>query len=252
MTSADFIKCFLPLLQQGHCPHTIGRKYDLYGPLCFEYTNHTQSNHPSVNALHVAVQCNHHSVIQWLLSTERFDVNATTGFHGDTALHLAACSKTTSVDTVKLLVEHGADINLCSAHTGQSALLLSLQRRRFDIAQYLISKGCDVNIGLRDGITPIFYAVKCKRTDWVKALVDAGADQTRHGDVHGSLIGLAIRDDDLDTALALLDGDDAEVNSLVDVRHFNIKILSLSLAIYRCMYRAEFGENVTRFTRSLL
>ena len=74
----------------------------------------------------------------------------------------------------KLMVKHGADVNLAD-HNGETPLMLALEKGMFDLARYLVEKGADVNA--RDhvfGWTPLFYALK--NIEFVEFLVKHGAD----------------------------------------------------------------------------
>jgi ankyrin repeat protein len=66
------------------------------------------------------------------------DVNGTTEPTGLTPLHLAAGEG--HLDIVKLLLEHGADINARSAFR-VTPLALAARDRQTEVAAFLISKG---------------------------------------------------------------------------------------------------------------
>jgi ankyrin repeat protein len=61
-------------------------------------------------------------------------------------------------DSVKRLVEVGADVNLVSAGDKTSPLLMAIINGHFDLAGYLIDRGADVTLASAGGVTPL-YAV---------------------------------------------------------------------------------------------
>lgn len=93
-------------------------------------------------------------------------------------------------DSVKLLVDSGADINAIAAD-GKNALGLAIFNGSYDIANYLVDKGIDVNQADAQRFTPLFWAVDRRNMEtapnfpWVvtedplpliKKLLDRGAD----------------------------------------------------------------------------
>ncbi len=92
--------------------------------------------------------------------------------------------------TLKLLVEAGADINALTAD-GKNALGLAIFNGSYDIADYLVDQGSDVNQPDAQRFTPLFWAVDRRNMEtapnfpWVvtddplpliKKLLDQGAD----------------------------------------------------------------------------
>lgn len=75
---------------------------------------------------------------------------------GLTALHFAA--RQGAFNTVKTLVEGGANVNQASPADRMSPLLIATINGHFDLANYLIEHGADVNAATVGGATPL-YAV---------------------------------------------------------------------------------------------
>lgn len=105
-----------------------------------------------------------------------------------TPLHLAA--RDGHMDSVKVLVEAGADVNAIAAD-GKNALGLAIFNGSYDIADYLVDAGSDVNQADAQRFTPLFWAVERRNMEtapnfpWVvtddplpliKKLLDKGAD----------------------------------------------------------------------------
>jgi uncharacterized protein len=86
-----------------------------------------------------------------------FTYNELIGKHGGlTALLFAARQGAT--DTVKALVDGGADVNQVSAGDRTSPMLIAAVNGHYDLALYLLGKGADPNLASDAGIAPL-YAV---------------------------------------------------------------------------------------------
>lgn len=73
---------------------------------------------------------------------------------------------------VKLLIEHGSDVNFKSS-AGMTALILACKHGFYDIASLLIKSGADKNIKDSDGKTALFYAQENKFTDIINMLSES-------------------------------------------------------------------------------
>jgi ankyrin repeat protein len=73
---------------------------------------------------------------------------------GMTALLFAARQGFT--DTVKALVDGGADLNQVNAGDRTTPLLMAIINGHFDLAAYMIDKGADVRAAAFNGVTPLF------------------------------------------------------------------------------------------------
>jgi ankyrin repeat protein len=112
---------------------------------------------------------------------------------GMTPLLLAARQGYT--ETVKALVDNGADINQVSAGDRSSPLLTATINGHFDLAMFLLERGADPGAAAENGATPLYGALNCewapkslypqprayvnqKTTylDLMTALLDKGAD----------------------------------------------------------------------------
>lgn len=76
---------------------------------------------------------------------------------GLTALQFAAREGHT--ETVKALVEAGADVNLVSASDKMSTLTLSILNGQYDIAKYLLEHGADPKPASTDGVTALYATI---------------------------------------------------------------------------------------------
>ncbi len=77
-------------------------------------------------------------------------------YGGLTALHFAA--RQGAAETVRLLVEGGADVNVLTAGDETSPMLIAAVNGQFDLVNYLLDKGGDPNLASDAGMTPL-YAV---------------------------------------------------------------------------------------------
>ena len=90
--------------------------------------------------------------------------------YSDTAINLAAMYGTPEV--INLLLDEGANINNISPED-ETPLLSALRYRKFDNAKFLIEKGADVNIKDRAGLPALLHA---SDLEIMKLLLDKGAD----------------------------------------------------------------------------
>ncbi len=80
-----------------------------------------------------------------------------------------------SLETVKTLIEAGADINGRSP-IGSTALEMAVEWEYYDTAQYLLEHNANPNIADVGGMTPLHHAVAAGNVKLVKALLIRGAD----------------------------------------------------------------------------
>ena len=98
------------------------------------------------------------------------EVNATSGGTTPLASAIFACR----LDMVRLLVEHGAEVNTRDRH-GVTPLHLAAREGLLRTAQYLLDRGANVKARDNDGRSPLHDAV-CMNDDLGVLLIDAGAD----------------------------------------------------------------------------
>ena len=98
-------------------------------------------------------------------------------------------------DTVKALVDGGADLNQLSAGDKTSPLVMAIINGHFDLATYMIEKGANPNVAAFNGVTPLFAVLNIQWApkslypspkayqqqtttylDLMKTLLDKGAD----------------------------------------------------------------------------
>lgn len=86
------------------------------------------------------------------------------------------------VEKVKKLLDAGANPNKLDANGG-SALLMAIQRRNDACIDLLIqvSEAATINTRTRKGKSPLHEAILARRPDWVKGLLDRGADVELRG-----------------------------------------------------------------------
>jgi hypothetical protein len=100
------------------------------------------------------------------------DVNVATEGNGYTALIWAASRG--YAETVRLLVEDGANIDLQSAD-GQTALMRAADNGHFDVVKFLVESGADVNVQTDQGITALRLATLKNYVRIVDLLTVSGA-----------------------------------------------------------------------------
>lgn len=96
------------------------------------------------------------------------DINALGG--GATALMMATAYHP---DMVKYLINHGADVNICTYHG--TALTIAARTGNTDVARILLQNGADPNVIVLDGATPLMIAALNGKAEVIKVLVEFGA-----------------------------------------------------------------------------
>ena len=83
--------------------------------------------------------------------------------------------KYNDIETVKALIDEGADINIQDEETGYTALMWACEFNYADMAKMLVEEGADINIRAKDGSTALVRAAG-NAPDMVELLLLEGAD----------------------------------------------------------------------------
>ncbi len=106
--------------------------------------------------------------------------NPETGHVCQTPLLIAARSRAAGVDMLRLLVEHGADVNAVSGDLAITPLFEAVMSGDIGKVGFLVEAGADVNqeaMGeVMDGITPIAVAADAGSDDLLTFFLERGAD----------------------------------------------------------------------------
>ncbi|CAF0735492.1 unnamed protein product [Didymodactylos carnosus] len=100
---------------------------------------------------------------------------------GTTCLHAACYSDKASIKLVQLLCDYlqsksmPLDLNL-STVSGETPLLMAIERNDYELSEYLLIKGANPNISNRDGCYPLHLACYNVRPDIVLLLLSYDAD----------------------------------------------------------------------------
>jgi cytohesin len=126
------------------------------------------------NALHLASFEGNVECIRLLLQTSKAQINTKDAL-GRTPLHLAALSQ--SVDSVKELLENGAEIDNCDEmkETPLHGAVVKC-RQSTDVVKLLIFKGANVNAKDQFGQTPLHIAAFNENSKLAILLIHSGAD----------------------------------------------------------------------------
>ncbi len=112
------------------------------------------------------------------------------------------------VDTVKNLIEAGADVNV-KAKDGSTALMCASTG---EVAKILIEAGADINAKDKTGETALMSATRKFRTGIVKVLIEAGADVNAANPDGETGLKLAVKFNDVETINVLREAG-ADVNA---------------------------------------
>ena len=108
---------------------------------------------------------------------------------GTPVLSLAVRNK--CLETLELLLEKGAAINLCAEDRNYSALMDAAQVGYIEAVQALLEKKADTNIQSKDGQTALILSVGRREADIVEMLVKHGADYNIKDGLGMSALGYA-------------------------------------------------------------
>ena len=134
-------------------------------------------------ALHAAASRGRTKIVSLLLD-HGASINRICHPRQDSALWLA--TRDVHVDTVRLLIDRGADIDQQNS-AGTSPLGIASIVGSLELCKVLISAGANVNIKDNEGNTPAHRAIMCKEPIVLQYLIEKGAD-TRITNNHGETI----------------------------------------------------------------
>ena len=72
--------------------------------------------------------------------------------------------------TVKLLIEHGADLNITDTEEGFTALMFAAAEGQTEVVKVLLSNGANIKITDNDGDTALHFAEKNGHQEAVREL----------------------------------------------------------------------------------
>ena len=137
---------------------------------------------PKWAPLHYAAQHGFHQVAEWLITTCAEDVNVSGNFNGWTPLHLASWFERTKV--VRLLLEHGADVNPKTGGSENPLRLLTGRGGNLEVAQLLLEHGADPSVRSSSGRDSLYMALENGQSGLAQLLLDNGVDPNNR-DVNG-------------------------------------------------------------------
>jgi ankyrin repeat protein len=91
-----------------------------------------------------------------------------------------------NIDIVKLLLEHGADVNGTESKYGSAPLHFAAQKGYLDVVKLLLDYGADINQLNDQGTTPLHFAAEGGNIDIVKLLLEEGAEDINDTNDHGN------------------------------------------------------------------
>src|SRR5690242_516858 len=104
---------------------------------------------------------------------------------------LMVAARTGNVDTVKLLLAHGANVNTKESARGQTALMWAVAEKHTEVARMLIDHGADARAHSTSGFTPLLFAAQQGDLDSARLLLEAGANVNEATPEEGSALVVA-------------------------------------------------------------
>ena len=167
------------------------------------------ANRYGVRPLTIAAAAGHAGLVEVLLDAGADPARPAAG-----EPPILSAARTGSLDTVRLLVRHGADINAQEALRGQTALMWAAAENHAAVVRTLLELGADVHArssgagtvrsGALDadqrapervtvGFTPLLFAARQGALDSARVLVAAGADVDERGPRGSNALLIATR-----------------------------------------------------------
>ena len=109
-----------------------------------------------------------------------------------------------ATDLLDVLIDHGADINVTTAHQGYTPLHIACKKNHAQNCRLLLSHGAEVNVKARDYTTPLYWAVERCNEDMVESLLKAGAREGKNETGNRHIWEIIIRQDRGNLASLLL------------------------------------------------
>ncbi len=129
---------------------------------------------------------------------------AQTNPHNTDSRQLFNAATTNDVETVKVLLNKGVNINAKDTH-GATALIKAASRGYADMTRLLLDKGAEINVKANDGWTALMGAAGGGETNTVKLLLDKGVDINAKDTNGMTALLFAAAKGQIDTVRLLLD-----------------------------------------------
>jgi len=135
----------------------------------------------NTNCLTLAVKKNHLNIAKMLL--KRRNVKSKIDIKNKTveATPLEFAILSNYDEMAKLLIDHGANVNVRDSKYRHSILHSACHTGTLDIVKVLIEKGADIEAKTHDGLTPLMTAVMFKKVTIVQYLLEQGANPNFRG-----------------------------------------------------------------------
>lgn len=135
---------------------------------------------------------------------------------GDTALHVAG--GISNWELMKLLIQEDLELLNIGNANGDTILHAAVQSGHVEIAENLISYGCDIKKRNKAGNTPLHSAIIAEKYDTVKLLLHKAVDLSDRNDSGESVIHLAVKCGNFPIFHTLLDFIQAQRKQLLDLK----------------------------------
>jgi hypothetical protein len=88
-------------------------------------------------------------------------------------IHMAATKG--DLQALQAEIDAGVDINLQNKKYGQTALALAVYNEHFDVVEYLLNKGAETNVRMKNGQSALFIAAYMGKNKMIISLLQHGA-----------------------------------------------------------------------------
>src|SRR5579863_7228997 len=118
---------------------------------------------------------------------------------------LMSASLAGKVNAIKVLLTHGAKVNVAEPVKGQTALMWAASEGHTSAVETLIEFGADVKAKSKSGFTPLLFAVRNGEKETVEALLAHGANANDKAPDGTSALNVAVVNAAYDVGAVLLD-----------------------------------------------
>ena len=132
----------------------------------------SQTQMHEYNALNCAIEGGQLNVVKFLINDLKYNVNERNTEYERSLVHLAI--QFDKFDIFQYLISSGADIDLPDINS-ISPLIYCATYSLIDYAKCLIFNGADVNLSTNNNASPLYYAIKGNHLEMVKLLLKSGA-----------------------------------------------------------------------------
>ena len=188
-------------------------------------------------SLHYAALWGLHFIVEFLVIECSQDVRLRGFYDKVTPLHLASAHG--HVKTVRMLIEHGADV-MAQNKDGETPLHLSSQEGQVEVTRTLIERGADLLAQNTDGETPLHLASEPGQAEVARMLIEHGADVAAQNNDWETPLHLASRWGRVEVARILIEcGADVTAQNMYGETPLHLALVWVQVELVRMLTECD-------------